>query len=191
MRKCVLSYGQFGFHADASLNSLKMTPKRFHPSDDDVEAYSMGKLNGSSLQEFEMHLFVCEQCRMRVVQTEQFLKLLNIATLPSRPQLNSAKADAHAQFEDQRDRRKELRIACSCLAAIRVHASKSNQAEPSIVGLLVDQSVSGAGICAHVPLQLGSFIEIRTATQRFHGVVKSCDLIQNQYRIGVALTYLT
>ncbi len=190
MRECVLAYQQIGFHADASLNLLKMTPKRFHRSDDDVEAYSMGKLNGSSLQEFEMHLFVCEQCRMRVVQTEQFLKLLNIATLPSRPQMNSADAEAHARFEDQRDRRKEFRVACTRLAAIRVHASKSNQAEPSIVGLLVDQSVSGAGICAHVPLELGSFIEIRTATQRFHGVVKSCTATHDQYRIGVELTYL-
>lgn len=183
-------FGKCGFHADALLNVLRMNMKPRHPSDDDVEAYSMGKLAYSSLQEFETHLFVCEHCRLRVVEIDQFLKLLNELSPQWRSPINSASADGLFHFKDQRDRRSESRIECSRMAAIHPLCYESNRAQTSLVGLLVDQSASGAGIYLHVPMALGSLVEIRTASKGLHGLVKFCKAMKDKYRIGVELAHL-
>jgi hypothetical protein len=43
-----------------------------HAADDTIERYSMGRLSGPALSDFEEHLLVCEQCRARLSREDDF-----------------------------------------------------------------------------------------------------------------------
>lgn len=44
----------------------------FHGTDDQLEAYALGRLGGSELAVLEEHLIVCPECRSRLSQIESF-----------------------------------------------------------------------------------------------------------------------
>lgn len=44
-----------------------------HPSEDDLEEYVFGRLEGDALDEVEEHLLLCEDCRRRLTETENFV----------------------------------------------------------------------------------------------------------------------
>jgi hypothetical protein len=158
-----------------------MTSRRPHPSDDDIEAYSMGRLAGSGLQEFETHLFVCQGCRERVVQTDVFLKLLRKAFTNTRPPMKGAKDSEPREAETER--RRQLREVCSKLVAVRIRGAAKS--ETPTVGLLVDKSPSGVGIYANSPMEHGVLVSIRTSAIRYHGVVRYCAAHGSMFHLGV------
>lgn len=47
--------------------------------DEEVELYSLGRMEGSARATFEEHLLVCEECRARVVEAELFVSILRTA----------------------------------------------------------------------------------------------------------------
>jgi len=50
-----------------------------HDLDGAVERFSMGKLRGAELAEFETHLLQCDQCQIAVTQTDLFLVAIRSA----------------------------------------------------------------------------------------------------------------
>lgn len=52
-----------------------------HPSDDDIELYSLERLPDEQQQTIEEHLIVCEQCRQRLDQTDEFVAAMQDALL--------------------------------------------------------------------------------------------------------------
>ena len=46
---------------------------RSHPSEDDLEEFVFGRLDGAALDVLEEHLLVCEACRKRLSETENFV----------------------------------------------------------------------------------------------------------------------
>lgn len=51
-----------------------------HPNEDEIEEFVFGRLKGAELEEFEEHLLVCEQCRRRLTETENFVASTRAAT---------------------------------------------------------------------------------------------------------------
>ena len=44
-----------------------------HPSEDDLEEFVFGRLDGAALEQLEEHLLVCDHCRRRLSETESFV----------------------------------------------------------------------------------------------------------------------
>jgi hypothetical protein len=51
-----------------------------HPSEDDLEEFVFGRLDGDALEEVEEHLLACETCRKRLAETETFIASTRAAT---------------------------------------------------------------------------------------------------------------
>ena len=141
----------------------------------------MGRLAGPSLEEFEIHLFVCEKCRERVVQTDEFLKLLREAFANSRPPVKGA--EGFEPKEAETERRRALREVCSNLVAVRVLGEVKS--ETPTVGLMMDKSPSGVGIYVNSRMENGILVSIRTSANRYHGVVRYCSAHGNMFHLGV------
>jgi len=58
--------------------ALQFTGDR-HPSDDEVERYSMNRLAGPELAEFEEHLLICEACQKRLAEEDRFRQAMRDA----------------------------------------------------------------------------------------------------------------
>jgi hypothetical protein len=50
-----------------------------HPSDDDLEQYSLGRLGDEQATPLEEHLLVCEACRRRVEEFDEFVAVMRAA----------------------------------------------------------------------------------------------------------------
>lgn len=50
-----------------------------HPSDDELELYSLSRLQEVDTARIEEHLLVCQQCRDRLVEIEDFVRTLRVA----------------------------------------------------------------------------------------------------------------
>jgi anti-sigma factor RsiW len=50
-----------------------------HPGEDQLEAFALGRLQGEELTGLEEHLFLCEQCRIRLETLDEFMALLREA----------------------------------------------------------------------------------------------------------------
>jgi anti-sigma factor RsiW len=44
-----------------------------HPSEDELEEFVFGRLDGAALDDLEEHLLICEACRRRLTETENFV----------------------------------------------------------------------------------------------------------------------
>lgn len=53
---------------------LLMTSSASHPPEDWLEEYALGRLRGAQLARLEEHLLVCESCRRRLLETEDFIR---------------------------------------------------------------------------------------------------------------------
>lgn len=47
-----------------------------HPSEEVLEAYAFSRLSGDHLSRVEEHLLVCEACRLKVEQADEFIRLV-------------------------------------------------------------------------------------------------------------------
>lgn len=50
-----------------------------HVQDDSLEAFAMGRLQAEETEQIEDHLLICEVCRRRLAETDEFLKATRIA----------------------------------------------------------------------------------------------------------------
>src|ERR1700693_1102972 len=55
-----------------------MLPK-VHPSFDELEAYSLGSTSDAGLDKVEEHLLICEQCRIELTLSDQYVRALRKA----------------------------------------------------------------------------------------------------------------
>jgi len=54
---------------------LVMLPNSIrHMDAEDIERYSMGKLSEQQCAQFEEHLLICETCRIRVAESDEFIR---------------------------------------------------------------------------------------------------------------------
>ena len=44
-----------------------------HPSEDEIENYALGRLEGPDLEGFEAHVLICAQCQDQVAETDDFV----------------------------------------------------------------------------------------------------------------------
>jgi len=44
-----------------------------HPSEDEIENYALGRLEGPDLEGFESHVLICAQCQDQVAETDDFV----------------------------------------------------------------------------------------------------------------------
>lgn len=58
---------------------LSQTQWKQHPSDEVVESYTLGRLNGNQSIALEEHLFTCEQCQTRLTEADQCILALSDA----------------------------------------------------------------------------------------------------------------
>lgn len=58
---------------------LLMTSSASHLPEDWLEEYAFGRLRRAPLARVEEHLLVCEQCRQRLVETEDFMRATRVA----------------------------------------------------------------------------------------------------------------
>jgi len=58
-------------------------PNDSHPSDETIEEYSMGRMEGPALEKFEEHLLVCERCQDSVAAEDALREGIRAAALPS------------------------------------------------------------------------------------------------------------
>jgi hypothetical protein len=58
-----------------------------HPDDDIWEEYSFGRVRDSAEAALEEHLLVCERCQITLANTDQFVRLMKVATasFPANP----------------------------------------------------------------------------------------------------------
>ena len=52
---------------------LSQTQSKQHPSDEVVECYALGNLNGNQSANFEEHLIICEQCQARLTEADHYI----------------------------------------------------------------------------------------------------------------------
>jgi hypothetical protein len=57
--------------------------------DDDLERYSMGDLPDEGAEEIEQHLIVCDTCRVRLEETEAFVRAMTAAAARNRAEAPS------------------------------------------------------------------------------------------------------
>ncbi len=50
-----------------------------HPSEEILEGYAFGRLDAASLESFEEHLLICEECQSALDQTEDYIRLMKAA----------------------------------------------------------------------------------------------------------------
>jgi len=50
-----------------------------HPSDDELELYSLGRLREPRLSFLEEHLLICEECRRRMTNTDEYVAAMRLA----------------------------------------------------------------------------------------------------------------
>ena len=155
-----------------------------HPSEDEIEAYSMGRLEEFCLKGFEMHLFTCQRCRDRVEGTDKFLKEFRIA-VANLPRTGKG-AENSQQKTIERERRREFRETCSDLVSVRT-LLEAKSTTPSI-GLAVDKSPSGLSIYINSPMEKGTKVVIRNAANHYRGVVRYCIPHGRAFYIGVDLS---
>lgn len=55
-----------------------------HPSDDELEQYSLGRLGDDRVAPLEEHLLVCEACRRRVEEFDEFVAVMRAALRETR-----------------------------------------------------------------------------------------------------------
>jgi len=60
---------------------LMSTAKGAHPSDDELELYSLGRLEEEQRNTIEEHLLVCESCRKQVEEFDEFAAAMRVALL--------------------------------------------------------------------------------------------------------------
>lgn len=64
----------------SSSNILVMpTPSDMHPSDDEWELYSLGRVSVARAAELEQHLLVCTDCQKRVALTDEYVAAMRQA----------------------------------------------------------------------------------------------------------------
>lgn len=56
-----------------------MQMRTLHISDDDLEGYSLGRLDDAAVAPSEEHLLVCEACRNRLTRWDQYVRALRAA----------------------------------------------------------------------------------------------------------------
>lgn len=57
---------------------------RSHPSDDELEQYSLGRLGDDQAAPLEEHLLLCEACRRRVEEFDEFVAVMRAALRETR-----------------------------------------------------------------------------------------------------------
>ncbi len=50
-----------------------------HPSDDELELYSLGRLKEPRLSFLEEHLLICEECRRRMTKSDEYVAAMRLA----------------------------------------------------------------------------------------------------------------
>jgi len=58
---------------------LMSTSRETHPSDDELELYSLGRMEEGQSRPVEEHLLVCEDCRRRVEEFDEFAAAMRAA----------------------------------------------------------------------------------------------------------------
>ena len=53
--------------------------RTLHISDDDLEGYSLGRLDDAAAAPADEHLLVCEACRNRLARWDQYVRALRAA----------------------------------------------------------------------------------------------------------------
>lgn len=61
--------------------NVMSTTRQIHPTDNDIELYSMGRLSEEAASPLEEHLLLCEPCRNRVDDSDEFVATMRNALL--------------------------------------------------------------------------------------------------------------
>jgi hypothetical protein len=140
-----------------------------HCSDDAIDEYCLGRLEGQLLSEFEDHLLVCEICQDRLNKNLDFIMQLREAVGLPEPEQD---------LESTSGRRRHLRKPITQLVGIKYESAAKT-------GILEDISASGAGVYVSEPITPGTSVRLVLRDVSVNGAVRYCTPHRRAYRIGV------
>ncbi len=120
-----------------------------HPSEDDLEEYVFGRLEGDTLDEVEEHLLLCEDCRRRLTETENFVASTRAAARkmvgapPPTPKPRRFSAPAWA-----------LAFAMGALLLTVAYNFVPLNRTPQSIDLVAERGATGARVRAGQPVDL-------------------------------------
>jgi hypothetical protein len=124
-----------------------------HPTVDIVERYSMGRLGGSELQEFEEHMLICEICQDRLALEDAFTQGIRSAAEAPR---HAASAPARWSFQLWPQPWVVAIAACGILILVAYQAVSSLPTQaPAVVLLQTTRSTESTAIVSGRPVTLG------------------------------------
>ena len=115
-----------------------------HISEDSIDRYAIGALEGETLAEVEEHLLVCAECQARLLETDEFVEVFRAAAV--QPGLRPAKRRFFWQFGKVAW---ATAAACVILAGVFVASTRTGGDLPlSVVELA---SLRGPEAAARIP----------------------------------------
>ena len=152
-------------------------------SEEVIEQYALGMLSEAEVGEFEEHLLVCQSCREKLAETDDFVHVIRSALLRVLSE-NTGKTSGHSDAQVLRDRRCELRFPCADRVPVRLKGGPP--ALEAVTARLMNSSESGACIRVDHAVAVGLRLKmIVREADALHGEVRYCSRKHGHHLVGL------